>query len=51
MFHQGVRESLEGGGHQRVSRQGNMIRFVAFVLLALVVIRRIKWKVVRLVAE
>lgn len=46
MFHQGITDL--GKVHQRMSKQGNIIRFVVFVLLTLATIWRMDWKVVRL---
>lgn len=37
-----------GRVHPRISKQGNIIRLVVFVLLTLATIWRMEWKVVRL---
>lgn len=46
MFHQGIMDL--GKVHQRMSKQGNIIRFVVFILLTLATIWRMERKVVRL---
>ena len=39
---------ISGRVHERISKQGNVIRLVVFVLLTLATIWRMEWKVVRL---